>query len=931
MKSPLPTLPVAPSAGGIFAPSVNLLLLACVLAPVISAQTMPAPAGPKPAAAEAPVVLAPFEVDATRDTGYAAERDLSGTRLNTALRDVAAPVTVLTEELLDDIGAVNVTDAFDFMPNVTFDTMNNDANFDYAKPLIRGVSAVNSVMVGFFPEYSDMDRYKLERLGTARGPNALLAGVGDPAGTLTASTKMAGFKNGGHFETMFSSWGSARGMVDLNRVVIPGRLAVRSVLLQQYNTTAIQPTYRRDRRIYLAGTARLFERGNFRTTLRGNYEWIEGVDLVPNGNLVTQNVATWIAAGRPTRPNSTGGVLPGTANNGNLLVDVPGLPLMNWAGTMSTTGTAVPVLEESLYPYDRNVKGKEAIAPREVDQGAVHLQQQLGMSLFVELAAFHAEELNIWPVKVTGATLSADPNQLLPNGQPNPNVGKYFVQHDGRTDTRLGTRDVVRLQAAWTYNFDRLGPRWGRWLGRHNLFGLYERNEQWSALERLQTVNTTPLPGFSANLANSANRIFHRSYLDYANGVYSFKTYDYRTVLEKDGVRAEAMPTLAQTTGLTINRSRSFALQSYFWKERVVTMLGLRTDESETYSGKPVPDARGLNPLARTVPVSRDVANKFKPVTKGVVVHPFEWLSLTYSASENFKAGASASTNHLGRNVPTEAGEGRDYGVRLNLLQRRLAVSLNKYESGRVNATDSTGVDGVAQINRIWSALGRRELELPGFPTTRDTFDTTARGYELSLTFNPNRNWRLQVVGAQNSTKVTNNHRGFRDYVATHQATWLQQPDLVTSEANTIRTEVADLEELVRRRESQEGVREFNMRKYTGSAVVSYRFPQGALKGLRLTANVRYFGDAIVGTPVVNGISLRDQAYVEKGYAIAGVGASYSRPFGRYEGYASLAVKNALDYDGRIEILSRSTTNGLPLKARWIEGASATLTSGVRF
>ena len=42
-------------------------------------------------------------------------------------------------------------------------------------------------------------------------------------------------------------------------------------------------------------------------------------------------------------------------------------------------------------------------------------------------------------------------------------------------------------------------------------------------------------------------------------------------------------------------------------------------------------------------------------------------------------------------------------------------------------------------------------------------------------------------------------------------------------------------------------------------------------------------------------------------------------------------MKNALDYDGRIEILSRSTTNGLPLKARWIEGASATLTSGVRF
>ncbi|MBM3874694.1 MAG: hypothetical protein FJ382_13375 [Verrucomicrobia bacterium] len=931
MRSPLPSLSADSPAGGLFAPRVDLLLFACALVSLASAQTVNPPTATKPATDEAPIVLAPFEVDATRDTGYAAQRDLSGTRLNTALRDVAAPVTVLTEELLDDIGAVNVTDAFDFMANVEFDTLNNDANFSYAKPRIRGSSAANSVMVGFFPEFSDMDRYKLEQLGTARGPNALLAGIGDPAGTLTASTKSAGFKHAGQIETMFSNWGSARGIVDLNRVLIPGRLAVRSVMLQQYNTTAIQPTYRRDRRIYLAGTARLFERGNFRTTVRGNYEWIDGVDLVPNGNLVVQNLATWMAAGRPTKPNSTGGVLPGTANNSTLLVDVPGLPLMNWAGTMSTTGTAVPVLEESLYPYDRNVKGNEAIAPREVDQGAIHLQQQIGRSLFLEAAVFHAEELNIWPVKVTGATLSADPNQLLPNGQPNSNVGKYFVQHDGRTDTRLGTRDVIRLQAAWTFNFDQLGPRWGRWLGRHNLFGLFERYELWSALERLQTVNTTPLPGFSTNLANSANRVYHRSYLDYANGVYSFKTYDYRTVLEKNGVRAEAMPTLDQTTGLTINRSRSFALQSYFWKDRIATMLGLRTDESETYSGKPLRDTRGLSPLARSVPVSLDVVNKFKPVTKGVVVHPVEWLSLTYSESENFKAGASTLLDHFGRNLPTEAGEGRDYGVRLSLFQRRLAVALNKYESGAVNATDSTSVDGVSQINRIWTALGRSELELPGWPTTRDTFDNTASGYELSLTFNAHRNWRLQVVGAQNSTVVTNNRRGFRDYVATHKATWLQRPDLVTSEANTIRTEVADLEEIVRRRESQEGVKEFNMRKYKGSVVVSYRFPQGALKGLRLTANVRYLGDAIVGTPVVNGISLKDQAFVEKGYAIAGLGASYSRTFGHYEGYASLAVKNALDYDGRVEILSRSTSNGLPLKARWIEGTSATLTSGVRF
>jgi hypothetical protein len=426
--------------------------------------------------------------------------------------------------------------------------------------------------------------------------------------------------------------------------------------------------------------------------------------------------------------------------------------------------------------------------------------------------------------------------------------------------------------------------------------------------------------------------VLHRSYLDYANGVYSFSTYDYRTVVEKNGVRAEALPTLAQTSALTVNDSQSFALQSYFWKDRIVTMLGVRSDESASYSGKPVADARGLFPLARTVPTSLDVENKFKPITKGVVVHPLEWLSLTYSKSENFKAGASAATDHYGRNLPTEAGESEDYGIRLNLLDRRLFVSLNKYESGRVNATNTSSTDGTAAINRIWAALNRVDRELPGFPSTRDVFDNLAKGYELSVTFNPNGNWRFYLAGAKNNTVVTNNRRAFRDYVAEFAPEWLLTPDVVTSGSNTIRTEVEDLQELSATRQSQDGVQEFNAREWTGSFVASYSFRDGPLKGLRLSGNVRYLGDAIVGTPVINGLSRPDLPYEEKGYTIYGLGAGYTRMFlGKFEGYANLQVKNAFDYDGRVIILSRSTSTGAPLKAQWLEGTSAALTMGVRF
>jgi hypothetical protein len=81
----LPPLPVPPR-----------LVVACIFAlggwPLATAQTAPA----RPAAAEV-VELSPFTVDTSRDTGYAAENTLAGSRLNARLRDTAGSVSVFHE------------------------------------------------------------------------------------------------------------------------------------------------------------------------------------------------------------------------------------------------------------------------------------------------------------------------------------------------------------------------------------------------------------------------------------------------------------------------------------------------------------------------------------------------------------------------------------------------------------------------------------------------------------------------------------------------------------------------------------------------------------------------------------------------------------------------------------------------------------------
>ena len=62
--------------------------------------------------------MTPFEVDAEEDVGYVANASLAGSRMNTALRDTAASISVLTSEFLSDVGATNLTEALKWSNNL---------------------------------------------------------------------------------------------------------------------------------------------------------------------------------------------------------------------------------------------------------------------------------------------------------------------------------------------------------------------------------------------------------------------------------------------------------------------------------------------------------------------------------------------------------------------------------------------------------------------------------------------------------------------------------------------------------------------------------------------------------------------------------------------------------------------------------------------
>ena len=91
-------------------PRHGLLVGAALLfAAVASAQQAPQPSATTPPASNTDdaIELSPFEVSASKNIGYQATDTLAGTRIRTNLKDVAASISVINKEFMDDIGATD--------------------------------------------------------------------------------------------------------------------------------------------------------------------------------------------------------------------------------------------------------------------------------------------------------------------------------------------------------------------------------------------------------------------------------------------------------------------------------------------------------------------------------------------------------------------------------------------------------------------------------------------------------------------------------------------------------------------------------------------------------------------------------------------------------------------------------------------------------
>lgn len=234
------------------------------------------------------VVLSPFEVTAQKDEGYAAATTLAGNRLNTQLRDVGSAISVITAQLLSDIGATSnesllqyttnseVGNIYGNMANVgTGQILDEKANLlnPNGNTRIRGLASADNT-IDFFLTDIPWNSYNTGRVDMQRGPNSILFGLGSPAGIINAAANTAGFKNGGKVELRYSQFGSVRTALDYNFVIRPGELAVRIDVLRDDERFKQEPAFQRDERAYAALRYEpgFFNKGSAKTIFRANYE-----------------------------------------------------------------------------------------------------------------------------------------------------------------------------------------------------------------------------------------------------------------------------------------------------------------------------------------------------------------------------------------------------------------------------------------------------------------------------------------------------------------------------------------------------------------------------------------------------------------------------------------------------------------------------------
>ncbi len=948
-----------------------------------------------------PVVeLSPFEVQADKDEGYLAQNTVSGSRLNASLKDTPAPISVYTMEFLEDIAATDIASLSEYTPNTDrlagfqgdLAAGNNLGEFD-TQFRVRGLPTSNNEgrSVNFFKYGAEVDVFNTERVEFARGPNSILFGLGSVAGNFNATTKKADLRRERYDVSLRTdSNHSLRTTIDVNRPLIPGKLAVRANALKDQTNTWRHHEYKDAERLALAARWQIARA----TTLDVEYQR----DIVFQSNqrkwLGEDFITDWIAKGRtldPVRGTPFGPPVPPgqnaytayslttlapSATQNYLVFDSAAGTIYNWRG-QSASGTAnhfgtlqappppnrVLLRDFSLVPIDAVLGGPGVGADVSTSAASAFLRHEITKNFFVEFAS-NRQKISYLTHDILAPNykIQIDTNAQLPDGTPNPNAGRPYIE--GAYGYRDRRESIWDHRATVSYELD-FGPVFGR----HQLAGLIERREERTLrdanTERI--LNAPPVPGTPEN---AANQFIRRTYFDFGAPAASIALADPR-LQPIDGVinRSTGQPiTTFFANGNSNNAAYDYkftfetlmaATQSRFWNDRVVATVGYREDTSDALLSSTVraaPVGGYTQGFFTFVPGAQREKSKGSTRSQGVVFHATKRASLFYNRSSNFALRNPQILVFPGTTAPAPQGRSEDIGAKFSLLDGKLFATVTYYETTSIDENDFVSPGGINDINNIWTTLDQAGvlaangivLDLVTVRANGNTFDAKSQGWEFELVANPLRNWRVSLNYSESKTVRTRIGDDIRIYMADNTPFFTEgdrarmvilgngalaaSPGDPSDNLTTI-TEVIDSINQTTTRTVLDplGARATGFPTTSANFRTTYRFMGDSwLKGVSLGVGARWRGEPVVGytssDPATREVLLGDKSVLVDG----NLGYRRKLPwFGGVDWSLQLNVKNLLDEDQ--VVISRVLTDGFPRQYSLQAPREWILTSTFRF
>ena len=851
-------------------------VLTSLAAASLSAQTAPAPATSAPNKTEA-ITLAAFEVSTDRDVGYTASSALAGGRVDTLLRETPSAITVLTAEFLEDIAATTFGSAAEWAPN-SIPTGETSTTGDYSVN-VRGVGA-SFPSRNYFRWYVSSDNYNTERLEFARGPNSILFGDGNPGGINTTFTKQALWVPRRSVQLRADSFGGYRASFDYN-LPVNNRLAIRVNALsdklkgwRDYDEPFRYSTH-------VALTFKLAKETQFRGEYeQGNYRRFSFAQSFADQSSNWNRTAVYNGV---TAPSTTGtGVARfNTAVTDDYLVydpNQPALGIVNWRGSFQTTGTGLRMLPEgraavarfpALPSREFSLQPPDAYGDTNYHSWTFYLEHRFGAGIIAQAAFNHQDQSRLGNFRVWDQH-RIDVNTVLPSGAPNPNFGKAFVDVQPQRTLQENTLDDVRLSLAYKQQI--------RWVRQSLSVSSGLRHDEYSPVT--WTAGRVNNPA-NVNTQAAPNIIRVRQYWDAPrNSVFE------PFVSNGSDVRFVETNTSDEDQSLQYNQ---IASASSLFEGKLSLLLGYRYDTHRRKQQRRVagnPD--GTSILGATAgPGTLDVSKiSVGTSSAGLVFFPVPWLGAYANYSESFNAPGSGASKLDGSTIPPASNDGIDVGLKVEFFGGKLAGTLGYYKMKQIDRA-RTG-DGVADINEIWNDLGRPQDQILAY---RDLETYKGDGYELDLTANLTRSWRLMLNYSLPKTKQADIGPGLRAYVAQHMATWqagAANPGIPN--AARVNTNIGDINRIISG--YTEGRTLNNTVDKIANIYTTYSFRDGRLKGLSVGGGANYRGKQVIG----NRANQPFNYLFANPYTLVTAHSSYDLRFGKIRTRLQLNVANLLDH-----------------------------------